>query len=219
MDNSKLILFMGDSLTDCKRDREDDRSLGYGFASMVAGSLAVSEPGRYRFLNRGIGGNRIDNLIGRMIPDVIAHKPDYMSITVGANDFSGDYFNGNHLRIEKFEKLYSVFIEECLEEIPGLKIMLIAPFIHQHKGLENDYGHLPYFSTQSVRKSMDEYAAAVSRVAERYSLPCMQLQGKFDAALKDAPVEYWSLDGWHPTSMGHGIIHREWLKLFEEMKD
>lgn len=218
MDNSKLILFMGDSITDCKRDREDDKSLGNGFAASVAGSLALSESGKYRFLNRGIGGNRLCDLIGRMIPDVIRNKPDYMSITVGANDFSGDYFNGNHMRIEKFEKLYSVFLEECMEEIPRVKIMLIAPFIHPHEGLKNDYGHLPYFSFGSVREGMEKYAEATARIAEKYSLPCILLQDKFDEALKDAPVEYWSLDGWHPTAMGHGIIHREWLKAFEKIR-
>ena len=64
----------------------------------------------------------------------------------------------------------------------------------------------------------NEYVEATERVAEKFKLPCVNLQKVFDEELKNAPAEYWSRDGYHPTPMGHGIIAREWLRLFEKFK-
>ena len=41
----KKILFQGDSITDCGRDREFDRSMGTGYATNVAQSLGYDESG------------------------------------------------------------------------------------------------------------------------------------------------------------------------------
>ena len=56
---SKLILFQGDSITDCGRNRENIGSTGVGYAHMVKGQLGCEHPGMYEFINKGIGGNRI----------------------------------------------------------------------------------------------------------------------------------------------------------------
>ena len=56
----KRILFQGDSITDCGRKRDDDRSVGTGYAFMVKGQLGAEAPGEYEFFNRGISGNRIE---------------------------------------------------------------------------------------------------------------------------------------------------------------
>lgn len=55
------------------------------------------------------------------------------------------------------------------------------------------------------------------RIAEKYGLPFVELQSKFDSACKQAPASYWLRDGVHPTAMGHWIIKNEWMKAFEEM--
>ena len=68
---SELVLFMGDSITDCKRDREDSESLGHGYASYAVPRLLLDAPGKYRFLNRGIGGNCLFDILPRLEKDVV----------------------------------------------------------------------------------------------------------------------------------------------------
>ena len=58
-------------------------------------------------------------------------------------------------------------------------------------------------------------AAASKRVAEKYSLEFIPLQDKFDEAEKLADASYWIRDGVHPTSAGHELITREWVKQFK----
>lgn len=214
---SKTILFMGNSITDCNRDREDIMSLGNGYAAFTAGSLAAKYPGEYSFINRGIAGNRVCDLVSRMNSDIIAHQPDYMSIQTGANDVSQDYM-ADKLRSERYEKLYSLLVEESLSELPELKIMIFTPFIVPHAQLEKTYEKISCFSVKSLCEAMSEYVEATERVAEKFDLPCVNLQKVFDEELKNAPAEYWSRDGYHPTAMGHGIIAREWQKMFEKVK-
>ena len=105
-----------------------------------------------------------------------------------------------------------------MEALPNLKIMLFTPFILPHKQLEKTYINCKHFSVESLCAGMVEFVEATVQVAEKYELPCVNLQEKFNEALKMAPVEHWSRDGYHPTPAGHGIIAREWLKLFEEVR-
>ena len=124
----------------------------------------------------------------------------------------------NKLRIGRYEKLYSLLVEESLSELPELKIMIFTPFIVPHAQLEKTYENISHFSVKRLCEAMNEYVEATERVAEKFKLPCVNLQKVFDEELKNAPAEYWSRDGYHPTPMGHGIIAREWLSLFEKLK-
>ena len=54
----KTILFQGDSITDAGRIRENPDDLGQGYSNFAAGRLGLQQPGAYKFLNRGFGGNR-----------------------------------------------------------------------------------------------------------------------------------------------------------------
>ena len=66
----KIILFQGDSITDCGRKADFGRNLGHGYATLVGAALGAAEPYQYRIVNRGIGGNRIVDLYARMKVDM-----------------------------------------------------------------------------------------------------------------------------------------------------
>ena len=70
----KTILFQGDSITDAGRDFSNPASLGYGYPAMTAGKIGVDYPGCFRFLNRGVSGNRIVDLYARIRRDIINQK-------------------------------------------------------------------------------------------------------------------------------------------------
>ncbi|APZ49469.1 hypothetical protein BW721_07140 [Jeotgalibaca sp. PTS2502] len=70
-----VILFIGDSITDVGRNREDGYNLGSGYTLMVAGALSARYPElQLQFLNRGIGGNKIGDLKERWETDCLDFK-------------------------------------------------------------------------------------------------------------------------------------------------
>lgn len=214
---SKLIVFQGDSITDCGRNKEDITSTGVGYAHMVKGELGCECPGEYEFINKGISGNRIVDIYARIKMDIINLKPDYMSLLIGVNDVwheLGGKCNG--VSAEKFEKIYDMLIEEILEVLPDIKILILEPFVLEAEATtatEAEPERWNYFRTQVPLR-----AAVARRIAEKYGLPFVKLQDKMDEACKQMPASYWLRDGVHPTPMGHWIIKNEWIKAFKEMQ-
>lgn len=210
----KKIIFMGDSITDTGRDRENHKHLGYGYATMVSGALGAREPYEYEFINRGISGNRVVDLFARTRIDMIAHKPDYMSILIGVNDVWHEYTRGNGVPVEKYETVYNMLIEELKTELPELRFMILEPFVLPGLATCNTEEHpkrWEYFECETRLR-----AQAARRVAEKNGILFVPLQDKFDKANSGAPSDgYWLLDGVHPTAMGHELIKNEWLKAFE----
>lgn len=206
----KKILFMGDSITDAGRTAVQNDNLGTGYPLLVSSAMAFGNPGEYEFVNRGISGNRIVDLIARVKADMINLKPDYMSILIGVNDVwhKLDYSNG--VDTPRFEMYYNLLIEQLKEALPDLKIMIFEPFVLKGTGTEK------YFD--EFKAEVTEKAAAAKRVAEKNNLVFIPLQDKFNEALKKAPESYWLRDGVHPTPAGHELIKNEWLKNFEKIK-
>lgn len=206
----KKVLFQGDSITDCARNREDDRFMGRGYATNVAQSLGFDYPGEYEFVNKGISGNRIVDLYARMKIDLINLKPDYMSILIGINDVWHEIARENGVAAEKFEKIYDMLISEVLEALPNIKIMILEPYVLKGTATEENWEN---FYEETLKR-----AAAAKRIAEKYNLKFIPLQDKFDEKCKLAPADYWVGDGVHPANPGHELIAREWMKAFEEIK-
>ena len=67
------------------------------------------------------------------------------------------------------------------------------------------------------RQGVDLVAAAAKRVAENHGIYFLPLQLIFDEAQKNAPSDYWTLDGVHPSAAGHELIKNEWLAAFNEI--
>jgi len=212
----KIILFQGDSITDADRSRTNDLSMGYGYPNLVTGHLGMEHPYQFKFYNRGIGGHRVVDLYARIKADMINLKPDYMSILIGINDVWHEIGGHNGVDAEKFELVYGLMIEELLREIPGLKLMLLEPFVlpgNATRSNDENPGRWEYF-----RSETDLRRAAVKRLAEKYSLVFVPLQERFDAANANAPADgYWLADGVHPTSAGHELIKKAWLEGFAKL--
>ncbi len=203
------ILFQGDSITDCRRDRSDDLIKGYGYASMVTGRLNFEQPGAFQFQNRGIGGNRVVDVYARVKSDIINLEPDVMSILIGVNDVWHEIGSRNGASAEKYEKIYDMLIEEVLTALPNIKIMIIEPFVV--KGSETEKNWELFYS--EVRKR----AEAAKRIAVKYNLKFIPTQDEFDKAVSLCPEPFWTREGVHPTEAGHELLTRLWLDAFNEM--
>jgi len=205
----KHILFQGDSITDADRNRTWEIDLGKGYPMLVASELAYRQPGCYTFTNRGISGNRIVDLYARIKCDLINLRPDVVSILVGVNDVGHEIGHQNGVSAEKYAIIYDLMIQEILAALPGVKIMIMEPFV-----LPGEY----------TREEWDLFSKEVAlrgkiagQLAQKYGLVFVPLQQAFfEAAAASAP-EFWLRDGVHPTPAGTQLIKNAWLKAFQTL--
>lgn len=205
----KTILFQGDSITDVGRVREDESSLGQGYPRMLAERLGYEYPGQFRYLNRGISGNRVVDLYARWKVDALNLKPDYLSILIGVNDVWHEIEAQNGVEAKKYEKIYTMLLEETLEALPDIKIILMEPFVLHGTGTDKAWD---VFS-QEVAKRQE----AVHRIADTFKLPLVRLQDKLNEAERIATASYWLGDGVHPTPAGHALLTDQWIRVFKTM--
>ena len=212
------ILFQGDSITDAGRARDNDINIGRGYAHFVKANFNYTRPLQHEFINRGVSGNKITDVYTRIRCDIINQKPDFMSMLVGINDIWQEYdFGGkNGVSAKKYETIYNMMIEEIKEELPDVKILIMAPFVLDASATAGCLadGRNKY---EVFREEAEMRAEASKRVAERYSLGFLPLQCEFDKASAIGGASYWTSDGVHPTEAGHSLIADLWIKKFDEM--
>lgn len=211
----KRILFQGDSITDCGRSREVLTDVGNGYPYLVRAHYGLEKPGQFEIVNRGISGNRSVDVYARIKQDIINLKPDYMSILMGVNDVWHELAIQNGVATPKFEKIYTMLIEEVLEALPNIKLMILEPYALPGSATEGtlEDGADKY---TVFRKDTEEKAAACRRVAEKFNIPFVPLQAKLDAMANAYGTESVSGDGVHPNVTGHLLIARAWMEAFEK---
>lgn len=202
-----LILFQGDSITDSDRDRGDDASLGGGYAAMAAGVLRALYPELgLRFLNRGIGGDRVTHLRDRWESDTLAHRPDVLILMIGVND--------THLSVAdkpqapaqaEWQTMLSGLLLRVKAQNPGVRLVMLEPFLipsaHESAAWMRAWG--PDFAERLMR---------YREVALASGALLVPLHGLFAASYSaQCPPEYWALDGVHPTVPGHRLIAKALL--------
>ena len=200
----KTILFQGDSITDAGRDRNNDYDLGKGYPALVAGRLGLDAPGQYRFLNRGVSGDRIVDIYARMKRDILNLKPDVLSILVGVNDVWHELEFQNGVSAEKFKRVYRMLLEEIREALPDTKILLLEPYVMDGSATR---AYLDVFAAEAAAR-----AKAVRELAEEFGLPFIPLQRPLEELARTAPADYWLADGVHPNLPFHQYIADRWLE-------
>ena len=203
----KTFVFQGDSITDAGRNRDNDDYRGNGYPTLVAGRIGMDRPGEFRFLNRGVSGDRVVDLNARIKRDLINLQPDYLSILIGINDVWHELGDRNGVDNEKYYRTYCEILEEVLRMCPGVKIFILEPFVLKAAATEGAWN---VFDRETRMR-----AASAKKAAARYGCVFVPLQEKFDAVCTEAaPASYWLHDGVHPTAMGHELIARELTAAF-----
>jgi len=207
----KRILFVGDSITDGWRVRDNDNLRGSGYVTAASAWVSSEFPGEYECINRGIGGNRIVDLLAREKCDIINLKPDYVSIMIGVNDVWQELGQKNGISPERYEVLYDMLISDIKTALPDAKMFIMGSYLT--KGIETNE------RWDEFKAGVDKMAAVAKQLAEKHGLLFVDMQSVFDDALEKAPAEYWTVDGVHPTSGGQGILAREWIKAFMTIRN
>jgi lysophospholipase L1-like esterase len=199
--SNPMILFQGDSITDAGRKRNIYEALGEGYAMITAACVSASHP-EYgaRFINRGIGGNRIRDLRNRWKKDCLDLKPNLVSILIGINDVLGKPFWKEPTSTESFQSDYEYILEQTRCN-PEIRIVLLEPFLLSSN--EN------YAKTKCNLTPIIEITRKLSKHFKTVLIP---LNDIFARAASVKNPYYWSVDGVHPTLAGHALIAQSWIR-------
>ncbi len=195
-----VVLFQGDSITDCGRSREHAEHLGQGYAMMTAAWIGARYPDRkIQFLNRGISGNRVIDLEGRWQADCLALAPTWVSIMIGINDTWRAFDSHEPTSMESYKAGYNRLLTAVREKL-GARIILIDPFV------------LPWpADRQQWRADLDPRIEAVRELAVEFEALRVPMDEIFANACTKREPAYWAADGVHPSLAGHALIAQSWL--------
>lgn len=210
--NGAVILFQGDSITDGNRGRNTDPNhiMGHGYAFSIASRVGADYPEkRYQFYNRGISGNKVNDLEKRWQAETLDLKPDVLSILVGVNDSSSVVFNREPIiPVEKYEEIYTSLLEQTKAAFPAIIFVLCEPFILKGGRVTENW--------EAYHSDIVQRQAIVRKLVVKFDAVLVGFQEVFDRACEKAPADYWIWDGVHPTVAGHELMAREWLKQVEK---
>jgi lysophospholipase L1-like esterase len=197
--SGQLILCTGDSITDCGH-RGDKAPYGDGYVSLLRESVIARHPERnIRWLNRGIGGNTVEDLKNRWEDDCLREQPDWLTIKIGINDLHQTLGKGPRaVDPKRFRELYRGILER-VKSATKAKVVLIDPF-YLSTDAESDG-----FRAQ-VLKLLPEYLDVVAEMATAFKTRHVKTQTVFEAQMKHRSPNDFSPEPVHPYRIGHVVI-------------
>jgi len=204
LSDGDIVLFQGDSITDAGRDRQQPEHLGAGYAFIAAAWFQALYPEKeVRFLNRGIGGDRVTNLAERWQSDCLALRPTWISLMVGINDTWRRYDRNDPTSTEAYEAGYRSLLERAQTTL-NARLILCEPFV------------LPVSADRELwRVDLDPKIAVVRRLAREYGALYVPFDGLFAQAAARRSPAFWASDGVHPTEAGHALMAQAWLRAVQ----
>jgi lysophospholipase L1-like esterase len=174
------VVFLGDSITDAWDDEERG-----GFF-----------PGK-GYWNRGISGQTTPQMLVRLRPDVLVHKPKVLVLLAGTNDIAG---NTGPMTNEDIEQNLSAIAE--LASAHGVKVVLagILPI--------SDYHLKPDVVAQVIRRPMTRINA-VNVWLRQYATEHGHVYLDYAPAVADARgmlKSEFSEDDLHPNALGYAAM-------------
>jgi lysophospholipase L1-like esterase len=152
-----------------------------------------------RFLNKGIGGNRITDLKLRWKDDVLYHRPDVLVMMIGINDLH------SHLRgaeggvsPELFAETYDSLLALTRREL-ACDVTLLSPFY-----ISRDHGGDTFRSR--VLELIPRYVDTVRAMAQKHGARFVDLHALFQRHLELREADTFCPEPVHPNHTGHLII-------------
>jgi lysophospholipase L1-like esterase len=199
--HNDTIVFIGDSITDAGRLLSGYKPFGYGYVNFAANQLLAKYPDyNIEIINTGISGNTIRDLKLRWENDCLKHNPDIVSVLIGINDVWRLHTNrlNEAVLLDEYELTYKQLLARVKEK-GNIQLILMEPFMFC------DDSNNPFY------KDLQNYIAAVHRLAEQYSALLVPLQKSINEMIERVPQERWSDDMVHPYIWAHCWIAQRWL--------
>ena len=197
------IVFFGDSITDCGRDRNDVASLGNGYVKILADKLLPIYPDTdIELINKGISGNEVGDLLARAEEDVIALKPDAVVIMIGINNVIHKFKNGKELDLKVFESELCTLLTKLKNA--GIVVIFLEPFL------------LPAPDKMRMRPLFDKELAIIHRVCAEACDEFVAYDEMFNGLCESHLYTEYSEDGVHPTFKGSNLIANTSIKAIRK---
>lgn len=199
---NNVILFQGDSITDCGRNRLDDENLGKGYVNLINHYIQTHCPElNLTCINKGISGNRSKDLRKRWERNTLNLDINVLSILIGINDTWRRYDHNTVTEVEEFRDNYLYLLDSTKKIFPEIELVLMSPFI------------LPTIPEQlEWKEDLEPKIDIIKTLATDYNAIYIPLQERFNTKLTvSTPACYWTRDGVHPTAKGHVFIAKEWI--------
>ncbi len=195
---NSIVLFQGDSVTDCHRDRNDAKSMGESYVKAMNEYLSRFE---IQVINKGISGNKVNNLLERFDNDFKQVNPDCIFILIGVNDTWHDY--PNQKTTKQFEEEYELLINKIQKEI-NVPIILLEPFIIGYNE-----------EIICMQNDLEDKILSIKKLANKYNLEYISFKEEFNSVLtKENYLEY-TIEGIHLLDKGYKIMSDKLIKNVE----
>lgn len=198
------FLFLGDSVTDCERDRHlkqpnRPEGLGNGWVNRVATELLLSK-GQRQVWNRGYSGCRTAELLAQ--PDWLPYRNGRfhcITLMIGINDIWHPFNQGTPHELDQ--------VTEAFDALLGT----LRPLCHRLIVMEPLAIAGPAVS-DAWWPLLAELQARQEALADKAEATWMGLQTGFTVESEAAPG-LWAYDGVHPGVLGHRWLAKQWLRV------
>lgn len=197
----QTVVFAGDSITDCGRDRtaapDDPARLGSGYVHDTVALIDARYPGRgLRTHNAGYGGYTTAGMLDIWSDDVLAREPEWVTLLIGVNDVHRTLDRTPEaVPAEEYERNYRAL----LDRTKGPRLVLLEPF---YMWPADEPGE----REQRVLEMLAPYRATVRRLAEEHDAILVPLHDIFAVQLKHRPLRELGNEPVHPSPAGHLVI-------------
>ncbi len=202
-----VILFQGDSITDAGRTRSligpnSPDGLGFGYARKISAVLLESYPDYYlQLYNRGVSGDRIQDMKSRWEADTLRLLPDLISILIGVNDTWNYVMMGMGSDPEQYQVMFHKILTETRQSLPYTRLVLCEPFLLLTGEVTREW------SVDITRRQL-----FVRDLADEFNAVFVPFQSALDQATRQVSADQLLEDGVHPTDRGHQVLADCWMK-------
>lgn len=209
-EDNERIVFCGDSVTDMGSAQPVGEGLGdnvgRSYVRIIENMLAAFYPERnIRVTNAGISGNTSRDLAARFERDVVALKPDWVSVCIGINDvwrqFDSPAIKEAQVLPEEYRQNVEGMLLSVKDKVKG--IFLLSPYYMEPNRAD------------VMRARMDEYVDICRELAEKYGCRFVDFQALYEKYCLVRHSSYIAWDRVHPNQIGATLMAREFLKYCE----
>ena len=213
--NSTKVVFLGDSITEAGESKEGDGTYK-GFITSLKEDVGQD----MELINKGIGGNKVSDLLLRYKQDVLALKPDIVFIYIGINDVWHKYDWGTGTDIDVFENGLRKIIVDI--KTKGTKIILCTPtVIGENSGefrLNNNFKDID--TMDIMNKDLDAFSDVIRNLSSEFTTELLDLRKKFKDYISENNTKNLSkgiltYDGVHLNNQGNKLIADEMIKFLD----
>ena len=217
------IVFLGDSITeagvyDKEVEVEYNGELVYPDYTGFITFLSQSVPEKTELVGKGIGGDKVSDLLTRYRDDVIKLNPDMVFIYIGINDVWHKYDYGTGTDIDLYENGLRQIIADLKEN--GVEVILCTPtVIGENKGeftLVNQFKDIE--TMEIMNNDLDDYSDVIRKLSREFDTKLLDLRKIFMQYISENNPENKSkgvltTDGVHLNNLGSKLIANEMIKF------